>query len=62
MRLCEVIERDAVSIADLCSSSMPYSILENIINSLKNTDHGSYLINQIPDDKFVDDSTIYPRC
>jgi thioglycine synthase len=57
--LCEVIERDAVSIADLCSSSIPYTILENIINSIKKTDHGSYLINQIPDDKFVDDSTIY---
>ena len=33
--LCEVIERDAVSIADLCASSIPYSILEKIINSLR---------------------------
>lgn len=58
--LCEVIERDAISIADLCSSSIPYSILENIIKSLKNVDYGLYLINQIPEDKFVDDSNIYP--
>ena len=58
--LCEVIERDAVSIADLCSSSIPYSILENIIKSLKKADYGSYLIRQIPDDKFVDDSSIFP--
>jgi thioglycine synthase len=58
--LCEVIERDAVSIADLCSSSIPYSIVENIIKSLKNTDYDSFLINQIPEDKFVDDSNIYP--
>jgi ribosomal protein S12 methylthiotransferase accessory factor len=58
--LCEVIERDAISIADLCSSSIPYSILENITKSLKNADYGSYLINQIPEDKFVDDSNIYP--
>ena len=59
--LCEVIERDAISIADLCSSSIPYSILENITKSLKNADYGSYLINPIPEDKFVDDSTIYPN-
>ena len=59
--LCEVIERDAISIADLCSSSIPYSILENITKSLKNADNGSYLINPIPEDKFVDDSTIYPN-
>jgi ribosomal protein S12 methylthiotransferase accessory factor len=58
--LCEVIERDAVSIADLCSSSIPYSILENIINSLKEAHYGSYLINKIPEDKFVDDSSIFP--
>jgi thioglycine synthase len=58
--LCEVIERDAISIADLCSSSIPYSILERITKSLKNVDHDSYLINQISENKFVDDSTIYP--
>ena len=59
--LCEVIERDAVSIADLCSSSIPYSIVERITKSLKNLDHNSYLINEIPEDKFVDDSNIYPN-
>jgi thioglycine synthase len=58
--LCEVIERDAVSIADLCSSSIPYSSLENILKSLKNSYYSPNLINQIPEDKFVDDSTIYP--
>ena len=35
--LCEVIERDAVSIADLCASSIPYNILERIIDSLRKT-------------------------
>ncbi|MDX1373349.1 MAG: YcaO-like family protein, partial [Nitrososphaeraceae archaeon] len=29
--LLEVIERDAVSIADLCSSSIPYTVLHNIV-------------------------------
>ncbi|HJT83382.1 MAG TPA: YcaO-like family protein [Nitrososphaeraceae archaeon] len=59
--LCEVIERDAVSIADLCSSSIPYSILENILKSLKNSDYSPNLSNQIPEDKFVDDANIYPE-
>jgi ribosomal protein S12 methylthiotransferase accessory factor YcaO len=59
--LCEVIERDAVSIADLCVSSIPYNILEKIIDSLKNDEKGGYPVAQIPaEDKFVDDSSIFP--
>ena len=58
--LCEVIERDAVSIADLCASSIPYSILEKIINSLKNADMIYIAINSNAEDKFVDDSSIFP--
>ena len=58
--LCEVIERDAVSIADLCASSIPYSILEKITNSLKKVQKGEYPVIQIPEDKFVDDSSIFP--
>jgi ribosomal protein S12 methylthiotransferase accessory factor YcaO len=58
--LCEVIERDAVSIADLCVSSIPYNILEKIIDSLKNDEKGGYPVAQIPaEDKFVDDSSIF---
>lgn len=45
--LYEVIERDAVSIADLCSSSIPYTILKNT-NQLK-----------IPENEFTDDSSIF---
>jgi thioglycine synthase len=45
--LCEVIERDAVSIADLCSSSIPYTIFKNT-NQLK-----------IPEDEFIDNSSIF---
>ena len=56
--LCEVIERDAVSIADLCASSIPYSLLENIISRLKKVDNERYSI-QIPEDKFIDDSSIF---
>jgi thioglycine synthase len=59
--LCEVIERDAVSIADLCVSSIPYNILEKIIDSLKKEENGGYPVAQIPaEDKFVDDSSIFP--
>jgi ribosomal protein S12 methylthiotransferase accessory factor YcaO len=58
--LCEVIERDAVSIADLCASSIPYTILEKIIDSLKKGKSG-YPLTRIPaEDKFVDDSSIFP--
>jgi thioglycine synthase len=59
--LCEVIERDAVSIADLCVSSIPYNILEKTIDSLKEKEKGRYPVTQIPpEDKFVDDSSIFP--
>ena len=59
--LCEVIERDASSIADLCASSIPYSILVKIIDSLKKEENGGYPVAQIPaEDKFVDDSSIFP--
>jgi ribosomal protein S12 methylthiotransferase accessory factor YcaO len=59
--LCEVIERDAVSIADLCVSSIPYNILEKIIDSLKKEKNGGYPVARIPaEDKFVDDSSIFP--
>lgn len=59
--LCEVIERDAVSMADLCASSIPYSILEKIIDSLKKEEKNGYSLARIPfEDKFVDDSGIFP--
>jgi ribosomal protein S12 methylthiotransferase accessory factor YcaO len=59
--LCEVIERDAVSIADLCASSIPYNILEKIIDSLKTEENIRYPVTRIPiEDKFVDDSSIFP--
>ena len=59
--LCEVIERDASSIADLCASSIPYNILVKTINSLKLAENGGYPITPISgEDRFVDDSSIYP--
>jgi ribosomal protein S12 methylthiotransferase accessory factor len=59
--LCEVIERDAASLADLCASSIPYSILEGIMNTLgKVTNGGESEFNQIAGSDFVDDSSIFP--
>jgi thioglycine synthase len=58
--LCEVIERDAASIGDLCASSIPYSILEKISNSLRNVENGKYPLTQKLVNEFVDDSSIFP--
>jgi thioglycine synthase len=58
--LCEVIERDAVSIADLCSSFIPYTILENIEDSLKENGTCRYPVAPIPNNIFVDDSSVFP--
>src|SRR5918997_4714078 len=55
--LCEVIERDATSLAEVCASCIPYSILEKITNSLKKVQNEEYPVTQIPEDKFVDDSS-----
>jgi thioglycine synthase len=57
--LCEVIERDAVSIADLCASSIPYSILEGITNSIRKMENNNPRFTQIEPDDFVDDASIF---
>jgi thioglycine synthase len=58
--LCEVIERDALSIADLSASSIPYNILENITDLLKKEENCEYHICPISPEKFVDDSSLFP--
>jgi ribosomal protein S12 methylthiotransferase accessory factor YcaO len=57
--LCEVIERDAVSIADLCASSIPYNIVHNIGENFEGI---SCIDSQLLDHigaNFVDEPTIY---
>ena len=56
--LCEVIERDAVSMADLCASSIPYSILQRLVSSLGKTENSKYQFIKTVDN-FVDDSSIF---
>jgi thioglycine synthase len=60
--LCEVIERDALSIADLCSSTIAFNVLNNIYSFIEKSIH-------IPRERtrkapwshdFVDDPSIFP--
>ena len=56
--LCELIERDSVSLAQLRASAIPFHFLRHISNSLRQK--GYYPIVEIPFDRFIDDSTIFP--
>jgi ribosomal protein S12 methylthiotransferase accessory factor len=58
--LCEVIERDAVSIADLCASSIPYNIVDKIGESLVADNYSDSHLSDSIGAKFIDDPTIYP--
>ena len=55
--LFEVIERDAVSIAELSASSIPYTILTKISNFFE-SEEKDFLVNL--ENKFIDDSSIFP--
>ena len=54
--LCEVIERDAMSLAELRASAIPFHILRTIIRSLNVS---GLQISPIPADKFVDDPGVF---
>lgn len=56
--LCEVIERDAVSIAEYSSSAFPYHILKTIENEFLKK---GVKLKQIDSKNFTDDSAIYPE-
>jgi ribosomal protein S12 methylthiotransferase accessory factor len=58
--LCEVIERDAVSIAELCASSIPYTILQNLTKSLREINNGINNYPEISEPNFVDDASLFP--
>ena len=55
--LCEVIERDAMSLADLRASAIPFHILRTIVHSLN---AATFSVSPILTDKFVDDPSIFP--
>ncbi|HKG29911.1 MAG TPA: YcaO-like family protein [Nitrososphaeraceae archaeon] len=54
--LCEVIERDATSLAELRASAIPFHFLRHITNALREK---GYALNSIPTDKYVDDPGIF---
>jgi ribosomal protein S12 methylthiotransferase accessory factor YcaO len=54
--LCEVIERDAMSLAELRASAIPFHILRSVANSLASAGMN---LPPIPSDKFVDDPGIF---
>jgi thioglycine synthase len=59
--LCEVIEIDAVSIADLCASTIPYNILDTIADSFKEENKFWHPLTKAHiADNFVDDASIFP--
>ena len=55
--LCEVIERDAMSIAELRASAIPFHILRTLVHSLNSS---GYKVPPVPADKFVDDPGVFP--
>jgi ribosomal protein S12 methylthiotransferase accessory factor len=55
--LCEVIERDSTSLAELRASAIPFHFLRQIINALREK---GYALNSIPTDKYGDDPSIFP--
>jgi ribosomal protein S12 methylthiotransferase accessory factor len=55
--LCEVIERDAMSLAELRASAIPFHILRTTTHLLKAE---GYQLPAIPADRFVDDPGVFP--
>jgi len=55
--LCEVIERDAMSIAELRASAIPFHVLRTIVHSLN---AAGIQTPQVQSDKFVDDPGVFP--
>jgi thioglycine synthase len=55
--LCEVIERDAMSIAELRASAIPFHILRTVHHSLNSA---GIRVPPIQADKFVDDPSVFP--
>ena len=55
--LCEVIERDATSLADLRASAIPFNFVKYIADSLR---ANGYSLPRISNDNFKDDPSVFP--
>lgn len=56
--LCEVIERDAMSVAELRASAIPFHVLRSIVHSLGAS---GFPVKPIQADRFSDDPGIFPE-
>jgi len=56
--ICEVIERDAVSLADLRSSAIPFHFLRSLTDVLR---YNGLNVNSLPSDLYVDDPDLFPE-
>ena len=56
--LCEVIERDAMSLAELRASAIPFHVLRTIVYSLN---LAGFPVPPVPADRFVDDPNVFPE-
>ncbi len=56
--LCEVVERDAVSLAEFTSSAFQYHVLKTIENSLVKR---GFQLKSFDSKSFMDDNSIYPE-
>lgn len=55
--LCEVIERDAISLAELRASAIPFHIMRSVVYSLN---AAGFPVQPIPAERFVDDPAVFP--
>ena len=55
--LCEIIERDAISLAELRASAIPFHFIRTIANTLKAK---QYPVSSVITDEFMDDTSIFP--
>ena len=55
--LCEIIERDAMSVAELRASAIPFHILRTVHHSLNSAGMN---VPPIPGDRFIDDPSVFP--
>jgi len=55
--LCEVIERDAVSLAELRSSAIPFHVLRSLIDACK---YNGFDVKPLQSEEYIDDPNIFP--
>lgn len=55
--LCEVIERDAVSLAELRSSAIPFHVLRSVVDAAR---YNGFNVKPLQSETYVDDPDIFP--